>query len=176
VGSRADIHGEIIACALPIFGYVAGLFLYDPYIISWLNIGTSADVHYWLVAAPVAVGFVLILAIGSWIGWTMATTPPPKPIEEITRRHQKSRPMRKPSPRTGLARFVVLLAVQLPTHAAANTRLNHILNLKKRTSLTDSLLIASPLIDTVFSTTAFKEKHVNSQNPHQSRELREERK
>jgi predicted DNA-binding transcriptional regulator len=22
--------------------------------------------------------------IGAWIGWTMATTPPPKPIEEIT--------------------------------------------------------------------------------------------
>ncbi|PIU58843.1 transcriptional regulator, partial [Candidatus Bathyarchaeota archaeon CG07_land_8_20_14_0_80_47_9] len=25
-----------------------------------------------------------ILLIGAWIGWTMATTPPPKPIEEIT--------------------------------------------------------------------------------------------
>ena len=24
------------------------------------------------------------MAIGAWIGWTMATTPPPKPIEEIT--------------------------------------------------------------------------------------------
>jgi len=24
-----------------------------------------------------------ILAIGAWIGWTMATTPPPKPIEEL---------------------------------------------------------------------------------------------
>jgi predicted DNA-binding transcriptional regulator len=23
-----------------------------------------------------------ILGIGSWIGWTMATTPPPKPLEE----------------------------------------------------------------------------------------------
>ena len=31
-------------------------------------------------------GFVAILAIlgiGAWIGWTMATTPPPKPIEEL---------------------------------------------------------------------------------------------
>ena len=27
---------------------------------------------------------IAILAIGAWIGWTMATTPPPKPIEEIT--------------------------------------------------------------------------------------------
>jgi predicted DNA-binding transcriptional regulator len=24
-----------------------------------------------------------ILGIGSWIGWTMATTPPPKPLEEV---------------------------------------------------------------------------------------------
>lgn len=24
-----------------------------------------------------------ILAIGAWIGWTMATTPPPKPMEEL---------------------------------------------------------------------------------------------
>jgi len=23
------------------------------------------------------------MGIGAWIGWTMATTPPPKPIEEI---------------------------------------------------------------------------------------------
>ncbi|MBX5321753.1 transcriptional regulator, partial [Candidatus Bathyarchaeota archaeon A05DMB-3] len=25
-----------------------------------------------------------VMFIGAWIGWTMATTPPPKPIEEIT--------------------------------------------------------------------------------------------
>jgi len=44
----------------------------------------AADVQYWLVAVPVLIAFVAILAIGAWIGWTMATTPPPKPIEEIT--------------------------------------------------------------------------------------------
>jgi predicted DNA-binding transcriptional regulator len=31
----------------------------------------------------VFVAFVVVLAIGAWIGWTMATTPPPKPIEEF---------------------------------------------------------------------------------------------
>jgi predicted DNA-binding transcriptional regulator len=40
--------------------------------------------RFWIVAIPVFIGFVAILAIGAWIGWTMATTPPPKPIEEIT--------------------------------------------------------------------------------------------
>jgi predicted DNA-binding transcriptional regulator len=29
------------------------------------------------------VAFIAILGIGGWIGYTMATTPPPKPIAEI---------------------------------------------------------------------------------------------
>ena len=37
-----------------------------------------------MIAVPVFVAFVAIMFIGAWIGWTMATTPPPKPIEEIT--------------------------------------------------------------------------------------------
>jgi predicted DNA-binding transcriptional regulator len=40
--------------------------------------------RFWIVAIPVFIGFIAILAIGAWIGWTMATTPPPKPIEEVT--------------------------------------------------------------------------------------------
>ena len=35
------------------------------------------------VLVLVSIAFIAILAIGAWIGWTMATTPPPKPIEEI---------------------------------------------------------------------------------------------
>jgi len=38
-------------------------------------------VRFWLIAIPVVAAFILILGIGAWIGWTMATTPPPKPIE-----------------------------------------------------------------------------------------------
>jgi hypothetical protein len=60
------------------------LFLYDPYIISFLNLGATADVQFWLIATPVTIAFIAIMAIGAWIGWTMATTPAPKPIEEIT--------------------------------------------------------------------------------------------
>jgi len=37
----------------------------------------------WLVGVPVYMALVAVLVIGAWIGWTMATTPPPKPIEEI---------------------------------------------------------------------------------------------
>jgi hypothetical protein len=77
-----------IVCVVVIIGYIAGLFFYDPWIKDWLensfNITWSTGgVRYWLVAIPVLIAFVAILGIGAWIGWTMATTPPPKPIEEI---------------------------------------------------------------------------------------------
>jgi len=40
-------------------------------------------IRLWLVAIPVFIAFIAILGIGAWIGWTMASTPPPKPIEDI---------------------------------------------------------------------------------------------
>jgi len=75
-----------LVCAVVIVGYIVALFGY-----SWLQdvLGTSllpwteSSVQFWLVAIPVLVAFVAVLAIGAWIGWTMGTTPPPRPIEEI---------------------------------------------------------------------------------------------
>jgi NADH:ubiquinone oxidoreductase subunit 6 (subunit J) len=74
----------VVVCVVIFIGYVGGLFLYDPYIKGWLNIGAAENVHFWLIATPMVIAFIAILAIGSWIGYTMATTPSPKPIEEIT--------------------------------------------------------------------------------------------
>jgi H+/Cl- antiporter ClcA len=74
----------LILCVVVAVGYVTGLFLYPICIQPWLNIGANAEVQFWLIAVPVLIGFVGILAIGAWIGYTMSTTPPPKPIEEIT--------------------------------------------------------------------------------------------
>ena len=81
--SKDQVLGALIlvVCAVVIVGYLSLLFLYDPYIISWLNLGAAAGVRYWLIAVPVLIAFVAILFVGAWIGWTMATTPPPKPIE-----------------------------------------------------------------------------------------------
>jgi predicted DNA-binding transcriptional regulator len=70
-------------CLIIIVGYITGLFLYPTCIQPWLNIGSNAEVQFWLIATPVLIGFLAILMIGAWIGYTMATTPPPKPIEEI---------------------------------------------------------------------------------------------
>ena len=79
----------LVICVLLAVAFIGLLFFYDPYIASFLNIGVAADVRFWLIAAPVSIAFVAILAIGAWIGWTMATTPAPKPIEEIGKTENK---------------------------------------------------------------------------------------
>ena len=86
--SKDQVIGGIIfiVCIVVMIGYISGMFLYpylEPYILQ-LGINLEeAVVQKWLVAIPVLVAFVAVLGIGAWIGWTMATTPPPKPIEEI---------------------------------------------------------------------------------------------
>jgi hypothetical protein len=74
----------LVVCVLIALAFSGLLFLYDPYIANIINIGSATNVRYWLIAAPVTIAFIAIMAIGAWIGYTMATTPPPKPIEEIT--------------------------------------------------------------------------------------------
>ena len=54
---------------------ILGILLYG-----WLVFMTD-----WAMLVLKLTGFIAvggILAIGAWIGWTMATTPPPKPLEE----------------------------------------------------------------------------------------------
>jgi len=47
--------------------------------------------QFWAVALPVIVGVCVLGFIAMWIGWTMATTPPPTPIEEtpVTQEEKK---------------------------------------------------------------------------------------
>jgi predicted DNA-binding transcriptional regulator len=73
-----------LVCVVVMIGYVVTLFGYDAIIKeNIIDLGKASDVQFWLVAIPVLIAFVAVLAIGAWIGWTMATTPPPKPIEEF---------------------------------------------------------------------------------------------
>ncbi len=72
-----------LVCAVVIIGYIVALFAYEQIIQPYLNLGTASGVQFWLIAVPVLIAFVAVLAIGAWIGWTMGTTPPPRPIEEI---------------------------------------------------------------------------------------------
>jgi predicted DNA-binding transcriptional regulator len=87
VSKDQSIGGIIfLVCAVIAVLYVVTLFYPQ-----WLSVfGSSIDTswmsqtQFWIIAGPVFIAFVAIMGIGAWIGWTMATTPPPKPIEEIT--------------------------------------------------------------------------------------------
>jgi outer membrane biosynthesis protein TonB len=87
--SKDQTIGALIflVCAVVAIGYVVALFWPEIIVNTILNWGYDSGqlhrVEFWLVALPVLVAFVVVLAIGAWIGWTMATTPPPKPLEEI---------------------------------------------------------------------------------------------
>jgi predicted DNA-binding transcriptional regulator len=80
VSKDQGIGGAIlIVCVVVAIGYV--ILVSVPQQVFGLN-GTTVRLDSVLVLVSIA--FIAILAIGAWIGWTMATTPPPKPIEEIT--------------------------------------------------------------------------------------------
>jgi hypothetical protein len=75
--------GILLVCIVVAVGYLVTL-LYPSWLVSVGLFGSSSGVQFWVIAIPVFVAFVAILFIGAWIGYTTATTPPPKPIEEIT--------------------------------------------------------------------------------------------
>jgi predicted DNA-binding transcriptional regulator len=72
----------IICAVIAVLYFVALIFPGE--MSQMLNMTIEANtLRLYLVAIPVLIAFIAILAIGAWIGWTMATTPPPRPIEEI---------------------------------------------------------------------------------------------
>lgn len=89
------IGGAILAvCVVVAIGYLVTLF-YPQWLVTIGLLGSTVDlcnVQFWVIAIPVFVAFIAILAIGAWIGYTMATTPPPKPIEEITTEEPATNP------------------------------------------------------------------------------------
>jgi hypothetical protein len=81
MASKDQLIGGIIFVICVVAGilYTIGLFFWPG-----ANLLGEKLPYIWLIAIPVFLAFIAIMAIGAWIGWTMATTPPPKPIEEIT--------------------------------------------------------------------------------------------
>jgi predicted DNA-binding transcriptional regulator len=80
VSKDQGIGGAILAvCVIVAVGFL--ILVIDPGLFTFKN---ANDIRLDAVLVLVSVAFIAILAIGAWIGWTMATTPPPKPIEEIT--------------------------------------------------------------------------------------------
>ena len=88
VSKDQGIGGAIlVVCVIVIIGYLL-IVLFPAQIYNFVggkvtvNTGTNARLDAMVILVSIA--FIAVLAIGAWIGWTMATTPPPKPIEEIT--------------------------------------------------------------------------------------------
>lgn len=84
--SKDQAIGGVILIVCTAIGLLYFVTLFFP---QWLSVfGVQAtwisDAQFWVIAIPVFAAFIAVMAIGAWIGWTMATTPPPKPIEEIT--------------------------------------------------------------------------------------------
>ena len=84
--SKDQAIGGIIFAVCVAIGilYTAGLFYFGNPLGGW-------KIEFWLIAIPVFLAFVAIMSIGAWIGWTMATTPLPKPIEEIASETEKKK-------------------------------------------------------------------------------------
>jgi len=79
VSKDQGIGGAILAvCVIVVIGYI--VLVVDPGLFSL----DASTVRLDAVLILVSIAFIAVLAIGAWIGWTMATTPPPKPLEEFT--------------------------------------------------------------------------------------------
>ncbi|MEM3458248.1 MAG: hypothetical protein QXN36_06420 [Candidatus Bathyarchaeia archaeon] len=104
VSKDQSIGGIIfIVCFVIAIFYILTLFF--PQWLSVFGVSTAeanlTAIRFWVVAVPVFIAFIAIMAIGAWIGWTMATTPPPKPIEEITsemEEKKEEKPLEPPPP------------------------------------------------------------------------------
>jgi predicted DNA-binding transcriptional regulator len=84
MGKDQAIGGAIlVVCIIVVVGYL--VLVVDPGLFS-LN---ATNVRLDAVLILVSAAFIAILGIGTWVGYTMATTPPPKPIEEIPAETQK---------------------------------------------------------------------------------------
>jgi hypothetical protein len=72
-----------LVCAIVAIAYTVGV-IWPKEVKDILGLSMASETfRLYLVAVPVLIAFVAVLAIGAWIGWTMGTTPPPRPIEEI---------------------------------------------------------------------------------------------
>jgi formate hydrogenlyase subunit 3/multisubunit Na+/H+ antiporter MnhD subunit len=93
VSKDQGIGGVIfIVCVIVAIAYFIAL-AFTPQVSGLFNWNWNAETIWHariaLVAVPMAIALIAVLAIGAWIGWTMATTPPPKPIEEIEAEEKK---------------------------------------------------------------------------------------
>ncbi len=59
------------------------VYLWALLLSPWEFVIGDYPLRWWAFILPVAILVIGVLGIAAWIGYTMATTPPPKPLEEI---------------------------------------------------------------------------------------------
>ncbi len=77
--NRDQVIGAGLTLVSIVVIIVYGILLFKP--PSWTIMGMTADIFMLKLTGFVAV--LGVFGILGWIGYTLATTPPPKPIEEI---------------------------------------------------------------------------------------------
>lgn len=94
---RDKLYGLIIfaAAAVILFWYTFYALIYSGFYHGGIGREVPAAIEFiatlggilsywaWAVILPIWVAALLILVIAMWIGWTMLTTPPPVPLEEL---------------------------------------------------------------------------------------------
>lgn len=87
------------SCLIVSVGYVGFVAVPDMVknLMPWLP-WSASEIRFGAVATVVLVAFLAVMLIGAWIGWTMATTPPPKPIEELQSEGTESSASEKKNP------------------------------------------------------------------------------
>jgi predicted DNA-binding transcriptional regulator len=88
-------------CVILAVGYAFTLFY--PQWLGIINVQVTwlSNAQFWIIAAPILIAFLAVTGIGAWIGWTMATTPPPKPIEDAVNEAKESETKKKQPSSTG---------------------------------------------------------------------------
>lgn len=83
--AKDKAYGAIIfiVAVIIIIGYTYWVILV-PLLPNVLPLGNTLLANYlWALAIPLWLAIIGIMAIAAWIGYTMMTTPPPIPIEEL---------------------------------------------------------------------------------------------
>lgn len=80
--SKDQMYGGLILLVSLIITIVYIMAFFAKPISAIFSVWPS-ELAWWAVAIPVFIFVLAVLAIAMWIGWTMLTTPPPAPIEDI---------------------------------------------------------------------------------------------
>jgi len=90
LASKDQAIGALIFIVCIVIGIGYLVVVAAPSVVSPIIGVASESLRFWAVAVVVLIAFLAIMFIGAWIGWTMATTPPPKPIEDLELEEEKA--------------------------------------------------------------------------------------